>query len=77
MVLSGRLVFGQMEEVVFGRAAAEAVADGARRLDAERVFLMVSGMLARETDEIEYARSSAIVVPASSAACRRTRRGRQ
>ena len=56
MVQSGRVVFGRMEEVLFGRPAAEAVAEEARRLDAERVFLMVSGTLARETDEIEKVR---------------------
>ena len=52
MVQSGRVIFGQMEEVLFGRPAAEAVADEARRVDADRIFLMVSGTLARETDEI-------------------------
>jgi maleylacetate reductase len=52
-VQSGHIVFGQMEGVLFGRPAAEAVAEEARRLGAERVFLMVSGTLARETDEIE------------------------
>ena len=53
MVQSGRVIFGQMEEVVFGRPAAEVVAEEARRLAANRIFLMVSGTLARETDEIE------------------------
>src|SRR5215467_14286451 len=52
MVQSGRVAFGEMEAVVFGRPAAEAVAEEARRLDAERVFLMVSGTLNRTTDEI-------------------------
>jgi len=56
MVQSGRIVFGQMEKVLFGLPAAEAVAEEARRLDADRVFLMVSGTLARETDEIEKVR---------------------
>jgi maleylacetate reductase len=41
-----------MEEVLFGRPAAEAVAEEARRVDADRIFMMVSGTLARETDEI-------------------------
>jgi alcohol dehydrogenase class IV len=41
-----------MEEVQYGRPAAEAVAELVRRLEAERVFLMVSGTLNRETDEI-------------------------
>lgn len=56
MVTSGRVVFGQMEEVVFGKPAAEAVAEQVARLDARRVFLMVSGTLNRETDEIEKMR---------------------
>jgi maleylacetate reductase len=56
MVTSGRVVFGQMDEVVFGKPAADAVAEQTRRLDAQRVFLMVSGTLNRETDEIEKIR---------------------
>lgn len=36
MVQSGRGIFGQMEEVLFGRPAAEAVAEEARRLDVDR-----------------------------------------
>lgn len=49
---SGRVAFGRMEAVTFGQPAAEAVADEVSRTDAERVFLMVSGTLNRETDEI-------------------------
>ena len=49
---TGRIVFGEMEAVVFGKPAAEAVAEEARRLDAEHVFLMVSGTLNRQTDEV-------------------------
>ena len=56
MMQSGRVVFGQMEEVQFGVPAAQAIADQARRLDAQRVFLMVSGTLNRETDEIDKVR---------------------
>ena len=52
MLHTGRIVFGEMEAVVFGKPAAEAVAEEARRLDAERVFLMVSGTLNRQTDEV-------------------------
>ena len=52
MLQSGRVAFGAMETVVFGRPAAETVAEEARRRDAERVFLMVSGTLNRTTDEI-------------------------
>jgi maleylacetate reductase len=54
MLQSGRVVFSQMEEVLFGQPAAQAIAEQAR--DAQRVFLMVSGTLARETDEIEKVR---------------------
>jgi maleylacetate reductase len=58
MTTSGRVVFSQMDEVVFGKPAAQAVADLARRAAAERVFLMVSGTLHRETREIEALRSA-------------------
>ena len=52
----GRVVFGAMEEVVFGRPASEAVVEQMDRLGATRAFLMVSGTLNRETDEIEKIR---------------------
>jgi maleylacetate reductase len=54
MLQSGHVVFSQMEEVLFGQPAAQAIAEQAR--DAQRVFLMVSGTLARETDETEKVR---------------------
>jgi len=41
-----------MDEVVFGEPAADAVAAQMDRLHASRAFLMVSGTLRRETDEI-------------------------
>jgi len=47
-----------MDEVVFGRPAAEAVVAQMDRLRASRAFLMVSGTLNRETDEIEKIRNS-------------------
>ncbi len=53
---SGRIVFGKMEEVSYGKPAAEAVAELVKRLGSERVFLMVSGTLNRETDEVEKVR---------------------
>jgi len=56
MLQSGRVVFGQMETVRFGTAAAETLAEEVARLGANRVFLMVSGTLNRETDEIEKVR---------------------
>ena len=52
----GRVVFGAMEEVVFGRPASEAVVEQMDRVGATRAFLMVSGTLNRETDEIEKIR---------------------
>jgi maleylacetate reductase len=52
----GRVVFSQMDEVLFNRPAAESIAEEARRLEANRVFLMVSGTLNRQTDEIEKVR---------------------
>jgi maleylacetate reductase len=57
-VHQGRVVFGAMDEVVFGRPAAQAVVEQMDRLRASRAFLMVSGTLNRETDEIEKIRNS-------------------
>ena len=56
MLHSGRVGFGAMEEVVFGRPAAEVVAEEARQRDAERVFMMASGTLNRSTDEVAQLR---------------------
>src|SRR5215831_4448291 len=56
-VHKGRVVFGAMDEVVFGRHAAEAVVEQLDRLGAKRAFLMVSGTLNRETREIENIRN--------------------
>ena len=47
-----------MDEVVYGQPAAAAVAEQVRRLGAERVFLMVSGTLHRETPEIAKIRAA-------------------
>src|SRR2546430_16223628 len=55
-VHKGRVVFGAMDEVVFGRPASEAIVEQVSRLGAKRAFLMVSGTLNRETDEIENIR---------------------
>jgi len=54
----GRVVFGAMDEVVFGRPAAEAVVEQMDRLRTARAFLMVSGTLNRQTDEIEKIRKA-------------------
>lgn len=53
---TGRVVFGAMDEVVFGRPASEAIVEQLNRLGAKRAFLMVSGTLNRETDVIENIR---------------------
>ncbi|WP_028351941.1 iron-containing alcohol dehydrogenase [Bradyrhizobium murdochi] len=52
----GRVVFGAMDEVVFGRPASEAVVAQLDRLGTRRAFLMVSGTLNRETDVIDTIR---------------------
>jgi maleylacetate reductase len=57
-VHKGRVVFGAMDEVVFGTPAAEAVAGQMDRLRASRAFLMVSGTLNRQTGEIEKIRKA-------------------
>jgi maleylacetate reductase len=56
MTVAGRVTFSAMEEVVFGRPAADAVAEQADRIGAKRVFLMASGTLDRTTGEIEAVR---------------------
>src|SRR5262245_3637380 len=56
MLSSGRVVFGQMDEVMFGTPAAEAIAAQAKRVGATRIFLMVSNSLNTKTDEIEKVR---------------------
>jgi alcohol dehydrogenase class IV len=53
---TGQVVFSRMEEVVWGKPAAETVAALAQKRRAERVFLMVSGTLNRTTDEIDKLR---------------------
>ncbi len=53
---TGRVVFGAMDEVVFGRPASEAIVEQLNRLGAKRAFLMVSGTLNRQTDVIENIR---------------------
>jgi len=53
MLTSGRVVFTDMEEVHYGKPAAQSVAEVVKAHGAERVFLMVSGTLNRQTDEVE------------------------
>ncbi|MBN8989962.1 MAG: iron-containing alcohol dehydrogenase [Rhizobiales bacterium] len=52
----GRVVFGAMDEVVFGRPTSEVIVEQMDRLGTARAFLMVSGTLNRETDVIENIR---------------------
>ncbi len=54
----GRVVFGAMDEVVFGRPAAAAIVAQMDRLGARRALLMVSGTLNRETPEIDKIREA-------------------
>ena len=54
----GRVVFGAMDEVVFGRPASEVIVEQMDRLGAIRAFLMVSGTLNRETDVIKNIRGA-------------------
>src|SRR6267142_1699005 len=56
VVHQGRVVFGALDEVVFGTPAAEAVVVQMDRLRTNRAFLMVSGTLNRQTDVIETIR---------------------
>jgi maleylacetate reductase len=57
-VHNGRVVFGAMDEVVFGCPAADAIVAQMDRLGTARAFLMVSGTLNRQTDEIEKIRNA-------------------
>ena len=58
MTNSGRIQFSRMDDVIYGKPAAEAVAETVARLGAERVFLMASGTLTRETEEIAAIRQA-------------------
>ncbi len=50
---SGRVVLSSMEAVVFGQPAHTALVAEVNRLDAGRVFILASGTLNRQTDEVE------------------------
>ena len=52
----GRVVFGAMDEVVFGRPASDVIVEQMDRLGATRAFLMVSGTLNRETNVVKNIR---------------------
>ena len=57
-MLEGKVAFGRMDEVVFGKSAAAALPGQLDRLGASRALLMVSGTLNRETDEIARIRTA-------------------
>jgi maleylacetate reductase len=57
-MVSGRIVFSAMEEVVYGRPAARAVAEIAARTGAKRVLVMASGTLEKTTEEIAAVRAA-------------------
>jgi maleylacetate reductase len=57
-VYKGRVVFGAMDEVVFGQPAAQAIVAQLDRLGSSRAFLMVSGTLNRQTDAIGKIRNA-------------------
>lgn len=50
--------FQPMDRVIFGKPAAQAIAEEAQRLGSQRVFLMVSRTLNTTTDEIERIRAA-------------------
>lgn len=55
---SGMFVFTAVERIVFGQPAAQALAAEAKRLDAKRAFLIVSGTMNRTTDEVAKVREA-------------------
>jgi alcohol dehydrogenase class IV len=58
MQRSGRVVFSQMKEVVYGQAAAPAIATLAAQFGAQRVCVLASGTLNRATDAISEVRAA-------------------
>jgi maleylacetate reductase len=56
MRIAGSYQFPPMDQVIYGKPAAEALREEAERLDARRVFLIVSRTLNTKTDEIEKMR---------------------
>ena len=55
---SGTMIFTQMNRVIFGRPAAEAIVAEADRLGAKRVFVLTGRTLNTKTDEIEKVRKA-------------------
>lgn len=57
-VVAGEMAFAATERVVFGRPAADAIAEEAVRRGARRVFILASRHLETETDEIARIRAA-------------------
>ncbi len=57
-MFSGMFVFTAVERIVYGQAAAQALRAEVERLQAQRVFLLVSGTMNRTTDEITKVRDA-------------------
>lgn len=53
MVPSGSFRYTALEEVIYGQPVGQSLASRVERMGAKRVFLIVSGTLNRETDEVE------------------------
>lgn len=58
MTMSGQYEFLAQDRVVFGVPAAQAVVEQAERLGAQRVFIVSSKTLSRETEEINHLRQA-------------------
>ena len=54
---AGTLAFPAIDRIVYGRPAALALSEEVERLGAQRVFLIVSGTMNRNTDEVEKVRA--------------------
>jgi len=55
---SGRVAFAQMDQVIFGQPAAQALGAEVERIGARRVFILSSGTLNRQTDEVARLRGA-------------------
>jgi maleylacetate reductase len=62
-VHKGRVVFGAMDEVVFGHPAAQAIIAQIRRLGTSRAFLMVSGTLKAAPEHFDDIARQAMATP--------------
>jgi alcohol dehydrogenase class IV len=58
MGIAGSYQYPTMESVIYGKPAAEVLREEAERLDARRVYLIVSRTLNTQTDEIEKIRKA-------------------